>query len=484
MTNFLAKKGSLVALAMICGGIVTAACSGEETRPEGLQVSAEDNSGSLGLNLTLSNGVVIDAVEATITGDALAEALVRTIPVPNEGATVSALFGGLPAGTYSIVLSADAADGSTNCSGEASFDVLAGETVGVTVPMTCDSDSVRGTVTVDGVVNVCPELEHVFVAPLQTAVGGQIVVEGAASDADDDDVSYAWTASAGSFDDPAAANTTYNCETPGDQTLVLTINDGGDCSFDTLVSVRCEPTAVCGDEVVEADKGEECDPPNGVSCDDSCQEIGVECGNEIVQEGEDCDPPNGTTCNADCEDIVCGDGVVEGAEECEPPNSPAGAGNCDAECKTIPSVCDNGIVEPGEDCDPPEAGVCDDSCQAIVGDQCEICQEDSCPGPVATRADLCADGACDAYLACQESSGCDEGGDVRLCYCGDVDFADCFNSFDANVPQGVCKDEINTLAGSTLPLQVGTDFFNAATQIGAVNQVNLCTATNCSDACY
>jgi hypothetical protein len=66
------------------------------------------------------------------------------------------------------------------------------------------------------------------------------------------------------------------------------------------------PDAVCGNGIVE--QGEQCDPPNGTTCDQSCQSITpvpvpAVCGNGIVEEGEECDPPDGTTCDESCQEI-------------------------------------------------------------------------------------------------------------------------------------------------------------------------------------
>jgi hypothetical protein len=483
--NIISSKSIKLAAiaAVLSGAFLAAGCSITDSGKGGAeQVAADENSGSLGLNLTLSNGAKITAVQATITGSGLSAPINRTIPVPSDQSTVSALFGGLPGGAYSIALSAQTADGKTSCSGSATFTVVAAQTVGVVVPLTCNTDTVRGKVLVNGEINVCPEVTFLYVAPLQTEVGGTMIVEASASDADGDTLAFAWTSTNGSFVNPALGTTTYNCSAPGDQTLTLTMNDQGDCSTSVDVAVRCEPTAVCGDAVVESDKGELCDPPNGVTCDANCQTITTVCGNSIVQPGEQCDPPNGTTCNTTCETIVCGDGTVEGAEQCEPPNSPRGAGNCDATCKTIPSVCGNNVREPGEECEPPGTAACDATCQDTGASACDICVAGSCPGPVADQAAKCTGTTCNAYLSGQETTGC-ANSDVRSCYCGAVDFAACFNSFDANVPQGPCKSQINGLAGTSIPLQVGTQFFDATTPLGAVNQVNLCTNNNCDAAC-
>lgn len=71
----------------------------------------------------------------------------------------------------------------------------------------------------------------------------------------------------------------------------------------------CVPIAVCGNGDVEP--GEECDPPDGVFCDLSCQQVTCEdvpslCGNGTVDAGEACEPPGTAACDRSCQAATCG----------------------------------------------------------------------------------------------------------------------------------------------------------------------------------
>ncbi|MDR7422954.1 MAG: DUF4215 domain-containing protein [Armatimonadota bacterium] len=81
-------------------------------------------------------------------------------------------------------------------------------------------------------------------------------------------------------------------------------------------SPTCQPEFECGDGVVASAFGEECDPPNSgplcsladfmlaparCGCGADCR-YSV-CGNQVRQAGEDCDPPDGVTCDANCKAI-------------------------------------------------------------------------------------------------------------------------------------------------------------------------------------
>jgi len=497
------KQGLMIALSALVAGMSVAGCSTADSKDPGASVS-EETTGKMGLNLTLSNGVLIEAFTATITGDAIAAPIVRTIPVPNNGATVSALFGGLPQGDYEIALEATSVDGNSDCGGSAEFTVVAQQTVGVTVPITCNTDSIRGQVNVDGEINVCPDVDFLFVAPLQTAVGGPISVEAHASDSDGDTISYAWTATDGEFDATDDASATYTCSAPGEQTITVTINDGGSCTTMHQAVVNCEPTAVCGDGILEEDKGEECESatgtpenvvlPDGVTCSASCQEVTVACGNSIVQPGEECDPPNPASCNASCQDIECGDGVAEGNEGCDQPgNFGTNAGQCRPDCSGIvPAECGNGIVEAGEDCDDSTAQCV--NCQIDNEAACTACQAANCSGPVSREATACAGTNCDALYACIEASGCADSGDSQLCYCGTADKTACLtaSSYSAANQAGACVTEIVNLALPGFPIQFHSPssiaglWFDNSTPLGPVNQVYDCSISTpaCAEVCF
>ena len=56
------------------------------------------------------------------------------------------------------------------------------------------------------------------------------------------------------------------------------------------------------------------------------------CGNGTLDPGEQCDPPNGTTCDTNCQNVVCGDGVRSGSEQCDDGNR-TNLDGCDSSCR-------------------------------------------------------------------------------------------------------------------------------------------------------
>ncbi len=123
-------------------------------------------------------------------------------------------------------------------------------------------------------------------------------------------------------------------------------NDGdccnSGCQFESPGSSCADDSDVCTDDV--CDGFGICEHPfNSAPCDDGDQctandvcQAGVclggdSCGDGTADPlcGEECDPPDGLTCDFTCQTVVCGNGIVQSGEE-----------------------CDDGAVEPGDGCGP------------------------------------------------------------------------------------------------------------------------------------
>ncbi len=133
------------------------------------------------------------------------------------------------------------------------------------------------------------------------------------------------------------------------------------------------------------DKNEECDDGNTTSCDGcsaSCKrEIGALCGDGIVNAacGEECDDGAANSnapdaCRPTCRLARCGDGVQDTAEQCDDGNTVSCDG-CSASCGIDPApVCGDGVVN----------GACGEQCDdgnRVPGDGCSsACQLELIPG--------------------------------------------------------------------------------------------------------
>ncbi|HEX3849484.1 MAG TPA: hypothetical protein VGF76_01735 [Polyangiaceae bacterium] len=481
------NKSVICLAALLIGSVAIPGCSSggavPSSKSDSTSTNVDANTGSIGLDLTIAGGVVLSTVHYHVTGNGITP-IDGDIPVDASGATASLLLR-LPAGMgYTVTFSSTDSTGNTTCTGTATFDVTAGATNGVTVPLTCGTATTRGNTTFNGTFNTCPDISQLVIAPLALDVGGQINVSADATDVDMNTLTFAWTATGGSFVDATAKTTKYNCSAGGPQTLTVSVSDGQGCVTTQTAQVSCTTAAICGDGVVGA--GEACDPPAAGTCDAHCQIITPHCGDGFVQTGEQCDPPNGTTCDATCQNVVCGDGKVSGSEQCEPPNT----ATCNATCGNRTAVCGDGFITAPETCDPSAAGSgpCDTTCHPI--DACSSCTGTNCSdlaaGCVATTDHSSAAStasSCDTVLACITSTGCAKGSTRQAaeCYCGSVDNTTCFG-FNANAPQGLCKAVMDAAVPGG-PLAVGAAFFDTTTGLGSAVQETVCRQSFCSGQC-
>ena len=123
----------------------------------------------------------------------------------------------------------------------------------------------------------------------------------------------------------------------------------------------------CGDGIVNAACGEECEPPGVEGCSLECTHV-VGCGSGIVRRVKRATTEHRRLRRLHVRCTLtagCGDGVRCGAEECDDGNTTSCDG-CSGTCtKEEGAVCGDGIVNAacGEECDPPQAGTCAYNCR-------------------------------------------------------------------------------------------------------------------------
>lgn len=168
--------------------------------------------------------------------------------MPNADPSFSAL---VPVGTgYTVSLTGTASNGAT-CSGSSTFDVATGAVAHVSLALVCVGQTVSasGAVDVQTVVSAesCPLLTGYDVSPTTQNVGQQIAVAGvAATDADGDTLTYAWSQSGGpgvlTIANPTTTTPTVACSAAGAVTLVLGVNDNHTptgCIVTQSFSINC-----------------------------------------------------------------------------------------------------------------------------------------------------------------------------------------------------------------------------------------------------
>jgi hypothetical protein len=197
------------------------------------KVTPVDNLGEVRLAVVLPSGDEIHAVDWVIhssTGSVVIQGTINTTNAKSSPGLVAAL----PAGNGdTLTMSATTTEG-VGCTGtSAPFNVVAGATATVNVNILCSSivsDAGTGTIIAHGTVvagDSCPVLTSSLISPQQTAIADPVAVTAAASDSDmGDTLTYAWTATAGTFTNASLASTQYHCSaTAGMHTLTVTITD-------------------------------------------------------------------------------------------------------------------------------------------------------------------------------------------------------------------------------------------------------------------
>ncbi len=173
---------------------------------------------------------------------------------------------------------------------------------------------------------------------------------------------------------------------------------------------------ICGDGVVQTERGEECDDGNllsGDGCNGLCRREW--CGDGITQNDEECDDGNiiaGDGCNPKCGVEECGNGRIDTGESCDDGNDDDSDG-CTSLCRQ-PS-CGDGVWQPGEFCDDGNL---------IVGDGCDP----------ACRVEFCGNGRVDFGESCDD--GNTEDGDACLSTCVLASCGDGFISLDETCDDG------------------------------------------------
>jgi hypothetical protein len=207
--------------------------------------------GSISAQITLPSGQKFDALLWTITGGGAVGPVQNGLVDVSKSLVAAFVVGNLPSATgYRIDLSATANDGSVVCGGTATFDVAPRATTPVAVAMACNVATGGAKVTrTDGSTYDCAAVASVTANPTEVTVGSSVTVSAKANGPDPASLSYSWTASSGSFDNPSSATAHFTCATQGVASLTLVAADGpvpsgASCSpaLNTkALAVRCDP---------------------------------------------------------------------------------------------------------------------------------------------------------------------------------------------------------------------------------------------------
>lgn len=221
----LAKKlGTLPLIWSLAFGGSFALAAGCSSDP--LPDSSVEQVGSLGVNLEAAPGVTLGSVTYAVSGNGFSKK--GSIDVSGSP-SISGTIGGIPAGNgYSITLTATSLEGGQSFVGTATFNVTARHTTAVTIHLQGTGSSGNGSVSVTGTLNTGPVVDQLTATPLTVFVGKSVALSGTGTDPDNgpSPLSYYWSASGGSIDNPISPNTTLTSNSPGTFTVKLTVSDG------------------------------------------------------------------------------------------------------------------------------------------------------------------------------------------------------------------------------------------------------------------
>ncbi|HVU49499.1 MAG TPA: hypothetical protein VHL80_02370 [Polyangia bacterium] len=209
---------------MILGALLSLNCAGDKA-PGG-------DLGEMRLALTLPDGESVSSVSWQVLSSS--SAVVASGMLNTSGNRSISFISSMPPGMGDTVTMSAMTSTGVSCMGTSSaFNVVAGQSVPVSVNLQCDvspgDGGVLGSVVVSGAIvpgDHCPTLASYFISPQGTMGSTPIDVTVTGADSDPGDtLTYAWTASSGTFANAAVATTEYTCGATGMQTLTVAITD-------------------------------------------------------------------------------------------------------------------------------------------------------------------------------------------------------------------------------------------------------------------
>jgi len=488
MIRTAARKAVLLATVALSLGALVVNCSRRTT------LSPNSDVGSVGLAITLPSGAIVSTVHYSVKNSTSTEVAQGDIPVADTGSTISLVIGGIAAGTgYTVTLSATASDGSSCLGTSAPFTVTANASSAVNVLLLCRGVTGTGTVTASGQIDNCPAVASYVVSPLATGVSGHISVNASGTDLDaSDTVTYAWTATAGSFNTPGSASATFTCPaTSGPVTLTITVSDNvapgtttPKCSTSKSIIVSCGVTPICGNGVVES--GEQCDPPNGTTCGATCQLLGGTGGAGTGGAGTG----GAGTGGAGTGGAASGGSGTGGAASGGSGTGGAASGGSGTGGAASGGSGTGGAASGGSGTGGAASGGSGTGGAASGGaNGCQTCETQVCvpQGVGCSSLTGTALTACNNAVACIRTTHCDIDGDTSYCYCGTASQDD--GSCSA-APLGLCITQFEAADPNILPTDTVTQRFNkiaadlvdTSLPIGKATGLIGCDAFSCNTA--
>jgi hypothetical protein len=200
-----------------------AGCGGEGGVQEGMLASGGTGIAEMSIPLEISE---ITTVVTTVTAPDIPIPIVGNLAIVGNIAT--GLIAGIPAGvdrSFSVQAFVGAV---LVCTDTQLVEIIADARVTVSMTLDCSVPPPEaGEAEVVADFNFPPEIVSVTAAPSPVEPDGLVDLAVTASDPDGDPLTYTWTATDGTFADPAAAGTTWTAPAvEGDYSITITVSDG------------------------------------------------------------------------------------------------------------------------------------------------------------------------------------------------------------------------------------------------------------------
>ena len=310
---------------------------------------------------------------------------------------------GLPAGPCHFEFFALSNTGNTECTGKLSVVVNTNATTAGEVVLACIHTPRYGGVRTDGTFNQCAEYRQILVTPTTQSIGNLIDIQTEVYDPDADPVTVS-VETAGACGNVATVGsaTAASCETvSGCEAVVNTVEctDVGPCQI--TVAVSDDGFDSCTGLLPDGSTNNAARSTIAVDCT-----VASGCGNGVLEPGEDCDPPDGVFCDQNCQDIDnCSPDPCNQSNVCSPEVCTADPGDNSAICTPDPGAA------VGNACSPPSGGTCDGA------GSCVACAQDSeCEDNNACTDNACVAGEC--IFTNDDTNTCSVGGFPGNCNAG------------------------------------------------------------------
>jgi hypothetical protein len=468
----------------------------------------QGDTGSVGLTLTIGNGVHVNALSWTIS-NGTPPGYTGTVSIADdaghEAQSVEFVAGGILAGTgYTVTLSGSDSNGDPCTGTSTTFSVTAGATTGATVLVTCtvptdaavattvDTGSVfvdAGVVLVNQNPYVCPGITSLAISPAEVLPPETAALSSSSTSGSGGSETILWTTScAGAvITNPTSANATFNC-------------GGATGTCQVTLTVGLEGVAPGG-----VDAGQVC---SGIAFTTMTENVSCESGGStacFAPTPNSCSKDGGTVCVSFATDVnncgacgkVCpsGDSCTAGVCGAPPPvactSAPCGAntvqcqGNTGGVCSPTEAALVALDISKGATAGNDPATGCytclfNNGCidDTVFGDTGKECGDLSGSFTNAASSSVNAASTCLATLSCVLTTGCGlTNGGLTNCLCGAGGGGPsaCAAQTSESPFNGACDTQEETGLASNVPSTViGKEYTDTTEPSGMANQVIAC----------